>query len=678
MMLKKILVTLKTYRYLLMLYFFVAALLIFNAFFEMRQSKKELMELMENQSEATLHSLILASENLIKNNVQTQMIIEHHMARTLEILYTISNLTDFNPDLLDSIASRAGIAGILFLDPNFTPQTVVGEFKRLTLEQWNQLLDKAFTLQTISGDTVFWQQRLSETDSVQYRIGCEFLPGGEVLLLIGEPKMMGAFSNHINFGRLIRNIAERSPDIIYLALQDSTNIIAAAGHVQFLGNPLNETILKKSEPANPVSFRILDFDSVSVFEASHPFHYQNRQIGLFRLGLSTKALQSINDRIFQRLLVLSAILIGFALLIVTFGFIRQRYDILQKQYAVIETYSSNIIENVSDAIIVFNNRQGIQIFNNAAERLFKQDKNAVLGKPITRLLHSETLDLIVRQNEPVQEIELTIGDVSKIVLISQSHFLDGENTENYIVVIRDITKQKHLEDRMKRQEQLTAVGQLAAGVAHEIRNPLNSISTIVQQLKKDFKPTRDEDVYNELVDIVYTEVKRINQKINEFLRFSRPEPIRPSKFKLSDWLNSIIKQYQPTFEDRQIEFVLQLNWDGEVFWDANQMRGVMSNLIQNAIDAMTERKRLEVCVTKENDKIIIKVTDSGKGIPPEQMDKIFNLYFTTKADGTGIGLSIVQRIVFEHDGMIQVSSERDKGTTFTITLPRTIALDSSQ
>ncbi len=668
-MITKLLNTIRTYRYLFLLYFLVAVLLISNALFEMRQSKRELLSLMENQSEATLHSLIMASENLIKNNFQTQKIIEHHLARTLEILYSISLSTKFNPTILNNVTQQAGIDGILFLDSLLTPQVLNGKFQQLPVRRLNQFLDKAFTLQTISGDTVFWQQAVPELDSTVFRIGCVFLPDGRILMLIGQSRMANLFSQQVNFGTLIRSITAQNPNIVYLALQDSTSIIAAAGQIQFLDDPIQQTILKRPQPQDPLSFRILNFDSVEIFEASHPLYYLDNPIGLFRLGLSTSALQSINERVYRRLLIISMLLIGFASLIVTFGFIRQRYDILQKQYAVIETYSSNIIENVSDAIIVFNENQGIKIFNSAAEALFKQTKSNVLGKPITQLFAEEKLKMIL-QNPNVQEIDLTIEQTTRVVLVSQSHFLDSENQENFILVLRDITRQKQLEERMKRQEQLTAVGQLAAGVAHEIRNPLNSISTIVQQLKKDFKPTEDQELYHDLMDIVYNEVKRINQKISEFLRFSRPEPVRPTRFVLSEWLQSIVKQYQPSFEDKHIQFQLEVNWDGEVFWDANQMRGVMSNLIQNALDAMKAEDRLTISVNRDNDKIVINVSDTGQGIPKEQLDKIFNLYFTTKASGTGIGLSIVQRIIFEHEGLIQVQSEVGKGTTFTLILPQ--------
>ncbi len=666
-MVKKLITSVKNYRYLFLLYLVVAFLLVANAVFEMQQSKKELLELMKNQSEATLHSVVMSSENLIKNNFQTQQIIEHHLARLLQLFKILSEKD--NNLLINRTLAESDLDGLFFIDSTYTPFLIAGKFKSLPLEKLNELFDKAFELRAISGDTVFWQESLVEAqDTLRVRIGCRFLPDGQILMLMGKAKMQMASVDQADFGTLIRDLATQVPNILFLALQDSNSIIAAAGQLELLNRPAKQTTLQSGQPA----FKILDFDSTQIFVAEHPFFYKGKKIGLFRLGLSTEALENINRRIYKRLMVLSLILIGIALLILTFAFVRQRYDILHKQYTVIETYSSNIIENVSDAIIVFDSK-GIKIFNKSAEHLFQRERQEVLGKSLESCGFNEILNALPSAVDQIQEIEISTGQEPKTVLISVSSFQDSENQENWILVLRDITRQKQLEAHMKRQEQLTAVGQLAAGVAHEIRNPLNSISTIVQQLKRDFRPVEDHDLYNQLTDIVYNEVKRINQKINEFLRFSRPEPVRPDHFLLSQWLQSIVAQYQPSFNERNIEFNLIVDWDGEVFWDANQMRDVLSNLIQNALDAMPDGGQLTIAVRKENEKIILNVKDSGSGIPPELKDKIFNLYFTTKASGTGIGLSLVQRIVFEHDGLIQLESEPGRGTTFKLLLPQEIS-----
>lgn len=216
---------------------------------------------------------------------------------------------------------------------------------------------------------------------------------------------------------------------------------------------------------------------------------------------------------------------------------------------------------------------------------------------------------------------------------------------------------------------MNAMGQLASGVAHEIRNPLNSIATIVQQLDKDFEPAVDSEEYHSLAKIVSKEVKRMNITIENFLRFSKPEPIIKKKFQLEELINAIAEQFTPLFDEKGIEFKLTIDWQGLVNWDRNQIKQVLINLIKNSIESINNSGKIDLVISNIDQSIVIKVIDNGEGIPKENLQKIFNLYFTSKAKGTGIGLSIIQRIINEHDGIITVDSDKEIGTIFSITLP---------
>ncbi|PIQ08885.1 MAG: hypothetical protein COW71_09380 [Ignavibacteriales bacterium CG18_big_fil_WC_8_21_14_2_50_31_20] len=216
---------------------------------------------------------------------------------------------------------------------------------------------------------------------------------------------------------------------------------------------------------------------------------------------------------------------------------------------------------------------------------------------------------------------------------------------------------------------MNAMGQLASGVAHEIRNPLNSIATIVQQLDKDFEPINDKDEFHSLAKIVSKEVQRMNRTIENFLRFSKPEPILKNKFQLKDLLTAIEEQFVPLLKEKGIKFFLEENWDGIVNWDKNQIKQVLINLITNSIESIKDSGEIDLIIAKIDKNVELKLCDNGEGIPKENLQKIFNLYFTSKAKGTGVGLSIIQRIVNEHDGIVTVESSLEKGTSFTISIP---------
>jgi signal transduction histidine kinase len=218
---------------------------------------------------------------------------------------------------------------------------------------------------------------------------------------------------------------------------------------------------------------------------------------------------------------------------------------------------------------------------------------------------------------------------------------------------------------------MQAMGELAAGLAHEIRNPLNAIGTIIQQLRTDFKPTEHLQDYEQLTDIVYGEVRRINEAVQSFLRTVRPEPLRAELFELQELISFVKKEYEAMFSVKGVRLSVNYAWKGDVQWDRRQMQQVMMNLVQNAVDASGSDGEIDISISQPDPEMVeMVVSDNGSGMSPETLRRIFSLYFTTKAEGTGIGLSMVQRIVEDHGGTIVVQSEKNAGTIFTIRLPQ--------
>ncbi|MBL7094968.1 GHKL domain-containing protein, partial [candidate division KSB1 bacterium] len=290
-----------------------------------------------------------------------------------------------------------------------------------------------------------------------------------------------------------------------------------------------------------------------------------------------------------------------------------------------------------------------------------------------KIISGQDCETLLLSSTSMEQIECKVQHHNKTLLVSKSKYVDEDDSVNTVLVIRDLTEQKKLEAQIQRKERLTAMGELASGVAHEIRNPLNAIGTIVQQLDKDFEPTNNNDEYHQLAKIVIKEVRRINETVQDFLKFSRPDPIIPEVFSIDEFFNYLRQQYQFMLDEHKIQISLLLEWKGEVSWDRRQMQQVFMNLIQNAIDAMPDTGKLNIAVEKlEEDELEISVADTGAGISENIRSNIFNLYFTTKAKGTGIGLSIVQRIVYEHGGVISVESHDGEGTVFVIRMPRAV------
>lgn len=240
-------------------------------------------------------------------------------------------------------------------------------------------------------------------------------------------------------------------------------------------------------------------------------------------------------------------------------------------------------------------------------------------------------------------------------------------------IIRDITDRKKIEDQIRRSERLASIGELAASIAHEIRNPLGAISNSVCMLKRDLALDGDDQ---KLFEMVVEETDRLNSIITNFLTFAHPAAYH---FVRSDILAIIdetllLLQRDERFNEKIKIIKVYENDVPRVYLDQNWIRKVFWNLLVNSIDAMPRGGKIYIHVRRtnvpNNEEIEIVVADTGKGIPPEIMKKIFEPFFTTKkAKGTGLGLPIVHRIVDNHGGVIDVKSERNKGTAFTIRLP---------
>ena len=657
-------------RNIVLIFISLASLMIISALVELSQSKKELFQLMESQAHALLESLLTASKNSLITNQYLEDLAKKRLMNNAKLIRRLYNSGNISNDQLKNISKDNDIFRINIFNQQGQKIFSNHEQKHFDIQEKNspqQILQPIFRGEADSLLIGLKQARYK--DGFRYAVALATKDNGAIVLNINARQILD-FKRHIGFGALLRTVVSDNPGIIYAALQDTLNILAASGNVKVLEAVPRSNFLARSLQDSLYLTRTVEFDTLEVFEAVHPFTISGETVGLFRVGLAMDPIQEINQRIYRRLIIITIILIVLGSFMFIFIFTRQRYTLLQKQYEVVETYSGNILRNVSDAIIVSDQKDGIKIFNSAAEKLFDLSKNLVLGKPLSEFLKSAGCASILKSPSALQQISCLIQNRKKFLLSSKSNYLDSDGTEIIILVIRDLTEQRKLEEQMQREKRLTAMGELASGVAHEIRNPLNTIGTIVQQLNKDFKPQNDSEEYHELASLVQEEVKRINETVQDFLRFSRPEPIQPEKFHIRPFLEQIEKQYHYLLSERNINLEIKTTWQGEVFWDKRQIRQVVLNIIQNAIDAIEKDGNIILSLQLSNiDDIEIKISDDGHGMSEDIRSNIFNLYFTTKAQGTGIGLSIVQRIISEHGGIITVDSESDNGTSFIIRLP---------
>ncbi len=266
----------------------------------------------------------------------------------------------------------------------------------------------------------------------------------------------------------------------------------------------------------------------------------------------------------------------------------------------------------------------------------------------------------IKVNE--QKLKKKDGNLVDVETLEQSLTYKGKSASQ--IMIRDITKRREIEELINKSEKLSITGQLAAGVAHEIRNPITAIKGFVQLLQ-----TLNEE-HDEYYKIVLSEIDRINFIVDEFLYLAKPEKPKISMNDCHVLLKEVVTLLDAQAIMNNVEIIT--NCSGQlpfVECESNQVKQVFVNIIKNAIEVMPKGGHLYVSTWYDNDSVSFSFTDEGKGIPKERLKRLGEPFYTTKEKGTGLGLMVTRKIIEEHGGELSFSSEVNKGTTVTVSLP---------
>lgn len=240
-----------------------------------------------------------------------------------------------------------------------------------------------------------------------------------------------------------------------------------------------------------------------------------------------------------------------------------------------------------------------------------------------------------------------------------------------VILVEDVTESKEKEIKLKRAESLASLTTMAAGVAHEIKNPLGSMSIHIQIMEKLLnKDSFDKDNFKKYLGIISEEVERLNSIVVDYLFAVRPMDIESTKGDINKLLHDLIEFTHFELEEANIKYRLNLDKSlPEIYFDSKFLKQAFLNIIKNAIQAMEMGGTLTVSSKKDENMVLISISDTGKGMSQKVMDKIFEPHFTTKDTGSGLGLTVVYKIIKEHKGDINISSKEGEGTTFNFLFP---------
>ena len=357
---------------------------------------------------------------------------------------------------------------------------------------------------------------------------------------------------------------------------------------------------------------------------------------------------------------------------------RAELAVRRKALARLQNLYGNVIATMPSGLVTADSSQRVTFLNRAGGAILAIDPARASGRLLGDLGFAfpqewETLRDLARGRETYRrEIEIDRGNARQVLGYSLRALKDADGEEGMLILFQDLTEVKKLERKARFHEQLAAVGELAAGIAHEIRNPLASISGSVQVLGSELSVGSAE---RRLMEIIVSESNRLSRILEEFLRFVRPQERQVAVFDVARTITEVMDLFRLSDEVSDAHAIeVDVSPPSSLLsGDRDQIRQIVYNVAKNAVRAMAAGGRLTVLGREEDAWYSIRFSDTGRGMSPEELSRLFTPFSAAFDGGTGLGMAIVRRIVEEHGGAIDAESRPGEGTTVTILLPQSVS-----
>ncbi|MBK7631508.1 MAG: PAS domain S-box protein [Ignavibacteriales bacterium] len=652
----------------------IAAVMIISSYIELNQSKKEIFQLLNDHSSSLLESIIQSSKNTLNSSFEIEDLITQRLLDNARLIKKLDSYKSLNKDELIKIGTDNNLYRINIFDKygnRVLSNRIPEPGHTHSEENVNRSKELAPILNNEVVELIIGLKTAEFVDEERFAVAVARANNKGAIVVNLNAEDFLEFRKKIGIGIILQQMSEQH-GIEYVILQDSIGVLAASEKIDTVESISGSVFLQEALNSDSFFSRTTLHAGHDVYEVVQRFLLDDEVIGLYRLGVSLEDIKNVEDRMLRRLIIISLILAAISIIVLSIIFTTQNLKSISTEYEKFKTLTSSVLENMSEAVIVLDKKNNITLFNKSAEKLFNIDSNQVLGNHIHSIQNASLHFLEKNEGSKIDsyfEKQIQLNGEDKFLTFSISSLKEPDTDQQvFTIVIKDITETKRLEDDAKRNEKLTAMGELASGVAHEIRNPINAIGMIAQRLNKEFLPISNQNEYSDITSLLKTEVNRINKIITQFLSYAKPIELNRNQVDLRSFFDDIFLLFSEQAKQKEIKFILQKDELQNCKFDADLIKQALMNILQNAFDAVNKGGEVTLQYYQAKNDFVILITDNGIGITTEQQKKIFDLYYTSKKDGNGLGLSISQKIISQHNGLISVSSEVNKGTTFKINI----------
>ena len=653
----------------------IAAVMLSSSYIELKQSKKEIFQLLFEHSSTLLESILQSSKNTLNSSFEIESLVTDRLLDNARMIKRLDAVKSLNKNELINISKENSLYRINVFDSNgdrVLTNRIPEPGHNHGEENVNRYEELKPILNNETEELIIGLKNAEYVDEERFAVAVARANNKGAIVVNMDAKDFLEFRKKIGIGVILQQMSAQH-GIEYIILQDTIGVLAASEKIDTVESINDSDFLVPVLKSDSVFSRISNHNNHEVYEVAKRFVLDDELIGIYRLGVSLEDIKNVEDRMLRRLILISLILAAISIIVLSIIFTTQNLKTISNEYDKFKTLTSSVLENMSEAVIVLDTENRITLFNKSAENLFNVKSENVLQNNIKKIANGalEFLEVNDLNNSfSTFEKEININGEQKYFSFNVSSLEDPDTKQTkYTVVITDLTETKKLEEEAKRNEKLSAMGELASGVAHEIRNPINAIGMIAQRLNKEFTATQNQTEYLDITQLLRGEVNRINKIITQFLSYAKPMEINLKPVEINSYFKDIYNLFESQAKQKSINFILHGTDILTLSIDADLIKQSLMNILQNAFDAVKNNGEVVVKYYKVLNNLIIEVIDNGSGISAEQQKKIFDLYFTTKKDGNGLGLSISQKIIAQHNGSISVTSKVNNGTTFKIILP---------